>query len=245
MLYSSMTNRRFVLVGLTLIAFFISILEPVPRSNGIRNSYSSVRSSFEGIPDVPLDLGANQEFCKAFYDINVKMDMEFTVIATKLSKRNTNIFQTDDLNTGLRIEISPDGKLNAFVQSPDGGGPEKVLSVLAYDVVRVNKLAKINVSVHSGSLSLQIDDGPVASQEGNFRPTCNHVLIGGGYDSSRSTIGGVQAVVQIQDLKLGTTFGMPMRIRDVARILFTILILSLTWEYRRELSDSINKVTEE
>lgn len=245
MRYRSMTTRRNVLVGLSLIVFLISILEPVPGSKGSQNSYRSVRSSFEGIPDVPLDLGVKQEFCDAFYDSNVKMDIEFAVIATTLSRRNSNIFQTDDLNTGLRIEISPDGKLNAFVQSPDGGGPEKVLSVLAYDAIKVKSLTKIKVSVYSGTLSIQINDGPVSSRVGNFQPTCNHVLIGGGYDSTRTTIGDVQAVVRIQDLKLGITFGLPMRVRDIARIFFTLLIFVLAWEFRKEIFVSINEVTEE
>lgn len=229
------TNRRSVLVVLILLAFFVSILEPIASTNVSETIYKSMKSPLEGIADESLDLGSDQKFCRAFYDSNVKMDIDFTVNATILSKRYSNIFQTDDLNMGFRIEISPDGKLNAFVQSPDGGGPEKVLSVLANETIKDKISTKINISMYLNTLAVKINDGPIASQEGNFRPTCNHVLIGGGYDNTRTTIGDVRAVVRIQDSKLITTFGLSMRTRGIARILFTIFIICLAWEYRKKL----------
>lgn len=231
-----MTNRRLVLIVLTYIAFFVSILEPVIPKSVSENTYRSIKSSFKGIPDAPLDIGSDQKFCKAFYDSNVKMDIDFTITATKLSKRNTNIFQTDDLNTGFRIEIGPAGELTAFVQSPDGGGPEKVLSVLAYEVIKQKTLTRVQVSVYMNTLSVKIDDGAIASQQGNFQPSCNHVLFGGGYDNTRTTIGEVTATVRIQTSgKTVTTFGFPMQTRGIARIFFTFLLIGLIWEYRRKI----------
>jgi hypothetical protein len=231
-----MTNRRLVLIVLTYLAFFASILEPVQPTSELENTYRSIKSSFTGIPDAPLDIGSDQEFCRAFYQSNVKMDIDFTITVTKLSKRYTNIFQTDDLNSGFRIEIGQDGELTAFVQSPDGGGPEKVLSVLAYGVVKQKTLTRVHVSVYMNTLTVKIDDGAVASQQGNFQPSCNHVLFGGGYDNSRTTIGEVTAVVRIQTSgKTVTTFGFPMQTRGIARILFTLLLVGLIWEYRREI----------
>ena len=235
MLDRRMTNRRVVLIVLTLLAFFVSILEPVPRTSGSENVYKSLKSAFNGIPDVPLDLGSDQNFCRSFKDSNVKMNIDFTVKITTLDKRFTNIFQTDDLNAGLRIEISPDGKVNAFAASPDGGGPEKVLSVLANGVVKAKASSKISLSVISNTLTLQLNEGPIASREGNFQPTCNRVLIGGGYDNTRTTIGDVRATVRIQDSKLVTTFGLPMVARDTARILFTVFIVCLVWVSRKKI----------
>jgi len=227
--------RRVALIVLIMLSFFVSILEPLTPTSMSENVYKSKPSSFEGIPDEPLDLGANQNFCKAFNDSNVKIEIEFTVKIATLNKRNTNIFQTDDLNMGFRIEISSDGKLNAFVQSPDGGGPEKVLSVMASDVIKAKALTKVHVSAELNTLTVQVDDGEVTTREGNFQPTCNHVLIGGGYDGTRTTIGEVQAAVRIQTTKSVVTFGLPMKTRDVARITFTFLLITLAWEYRKKL----------
>jgi len=235
MLNGSTTIRRVALIVLIMLAFFVSILEPLIPTSMSENVYKSKPSSFEGIPDEPLDLGSDQKFCRAFYDNHVKMEIEFNINVTTLSKRYTNIFQTDNLNMGFRIEISPDGKLIAFVQSPDGGGPEKVLSVLADEVIKAKTLTKINISVYTKTLTVQVDDGQVASREGYFRPTCNHVLIGGGYDGTRTTIGEVQAAVRIQTTKSVVTFGLPMKTRNVARIAFTFLLIALAWEYRKKL----------
>ena len=232
------TIRRGTLIALSVLAFFVSILEPIAPISISENTYRSNKSSFEGIPDAPLDLGSKQQFCEAFYLNNVQMSIAFKLFVKTLSKRNTNIFQTDDLNKGFRIEISPEGKLNAFIQSPDGYGPEKVLSVLANDVVKANTFEKVNITVRSKVVTVQINDGVVVAQEGNFQPTCNHVLIGGGYDSTRTTIGEVQAVVRIQIAKPVLTFGLPMKARGIARIAFTLLLLVLAWEFRKKLFSS-------
>ena len=173
------TIRRVTLIVLSLLAFFVAILEPLAPTSISENNYKSKKSSFEGIPDEPLDLGSNQQFCEAFYDSNVQMSIEFEVFLTTLRKRYTNIFQTDDLNSGFRIEVSPDGKLTAFIQSPDGNGPEKVLSVLAGDVIKVKTLTRVKITAYSNVVTVQLNDGAVVTQEGDFRPTCNHVLIGG------------------------------------------------------------------
>jgi hypothetical protein len=228
------TNRRVVLAGLTLITFLLSILEPIPRTNVLENMYQSLKSPFVGLADEPLDLGSDQKFCRAFYDSRVKMDVDFMVNVTLVTERYANIFQTDNLNSGLRIEISPDGKLNVFVQSPDGG-PEKVVNILANGVVKSKALTKVIISVQQNVLTVQINDGPIAPLEGNFRPTCNRVLIGGGYDSNRTTFGGVRAVVRIQDSEIVTRFGLSLETRALARMLFTLLVVGHAWEYRKKL----------
>lgn len=234
----SQIYRRVALFVLTMLAFFVSILEvTTPITSTSENTYKSKKSSFEGILDEPLDLGTNQTFCEAFNNRNVKMDINFTVNATTLSNQWTNIFQTDDLNSGFRIEISSDGIVSVLVQSPDGGF-EKFLGVQANGVVKAKTLTKIQISVYSNTLSVKIDDGVDAYVQGDFRPTCNRVLIGGGYDSTRTTIGDVQAVVRIRTLKFVTTFGMPVKTREMARIIFTLLLVALACEYRKTLFKS-------
>ena len=230
--------RRVALLVLTAFAFFVSILEPIERIASVsENTYKSKKSSLEGIADEPLDLGPNQNFCEAFYNRNVKMNIDFTVDVTTLSNRWTNIFQTDDLNSGLRIEIGPDGVVGAVVQSPDGGSVE-FLGVQAKGVVKTQTLTKIAISVYPNNLTVKIDDGEDTYLEGNFQPSCNRVLIGGGFDSTRTTIGDVQATVRIETEELVTTFGMPMKTRTIARVVFTLLMVALAYEYRKELFKS-------
>lgn len=227
--------RRVSLFVLTILAFFVSILELNTSTTSIlENTYKSKNSSVDRIPDEPLDLGTNQNFCEAFYNRNVKMNIDFTVNATTLSNRWTNIFQTDDFNSGFRIEISSDGIVGAIVRSPDGEF-EDYLGVQANGLVKAKTLTKINISVSSNILTVKIDDGVEAYLQGDFRPACNNVLIGGGFDSTRTTIGDVQAVVRIQALKLVTTFGMPVKAREITRIIFTLLMVGLACEYRKKL----------
>jgi hypothetical protein len=229
--------RRVALIVLTMLAFFVSILEMTPTKVISENTQKYKKPSLEGISDVPLDLGANQNFCEAFYNSRVKMDIDFIVNATTLSNRWSNIFQTDDVNSGFRIEISSDGVLSAVVQSPDGGS-EQLLGVVANGVVKAKTLTKINISVYSNTITVKIDDGEEAYLAANFRPTCNRVLIGGGFDDTRTTIGDVQAVVRLQTLGFETTFGMPVKTREIARVIFTLLMVGIAFEYRKKLFKS-------
>lgn len=222
-----------MLAVVTTAAFFVSILEPIPRV--FEGNYQSQKSPFDGLADEPLDIGSNQMFCEAFYEGKANMEIDFTVTPTALRERFTNIFQTDDLNRGLRIEISPDGKLTGFVHSPDGTTPEKVVGILAGGSIRNRVTNSVFVSVQRGVIKLRVNDGPTSTQEGNFQPTCNRVLIGGGYDSSRATIGLVQASVRIQSSDFDLTFGLPKEIRTIARISFTLLLLAVVWEFRKNI----------
>lgn len=218
-----------------ILAFFGAILEPVPRTNQssyFDETYKSLQSPFKGMPDEPLDLGSDQKFCKAFYNKSEKMTLQLSVLATVVGNRYTNVFQTDDLNMGFRLEINPEGKLGAVVQSPDGG-PENFIWVMADGVIRANKLTNVSVSVFSKTLGLSIDGGPTAFLEGNFTPACKRVLIGGGFDSSRTTVGVVRARVQFEKVTNLTTFGLPMRVRDISRILFSFMMVAIVWEFRK------------
>lgn len=230
-----MNMRRYVLLVLTVLAFFVSILEALPQIDISEYVNKTLKSPSGKMMYEPLDLGADQKFCRAFDDTKKSVDIDFVVNVTTLSNRYTNIFQTDDLNKGLRLEISPEGKLNAFVASPDGAAPDKVIGVLSNGVIKPNTQTKIRVSVYSNTVGLSIDGGPVVAQEANFLPSCNRVLIGGGYDSSRSAIGNVQATVNVQETKYKTTFGLPMQVRTIARIIFTLLLVAVLWEFRKKI----------
>ena len=230
-----MKIRRLIVLVFTALTFFGSTLEALPRQNASEYKNSTPKTLIEGMPNEPLDLGFDQKFCRAFYEKNEKIDIYFTVRITMLRNRYTNIFQTDDLNMGLRLEIGPDGELNAFVRSPDGYGPEKVIGVLSYGFIKANSVTKIHISVHSNTLSVNIGDGPDKVQKGNFQPSCNRVLIGGGYDGTRTTIGDVRAIVGIQNSDQVTTFGLPIRVRDITRILFLLLLFALACDNRKNL----------
>ena len=219
----------------------MSILDRAPDVKA--NIYKPATYLSKEIDGKPIDLGSDQKFCKAFDDPNVKMDIYFTVTARTLAERYTNIFQTDDLNKGLRIEISPTGILAAHVQN--SFEPGNFGTVVANEIIKAKTLTRINISVHLNTLTVQINRGLVASEKFNFRPTCDRVLIGGGYDSTRTTIGTVRAEVRIYTLELVTTFGLPIRTRGIARILFIVLIIGFGWEYRKKLfvcnNDGLNQ----
>jgi len=230
-----MAIRRYVLLVSTAFAFFVSILEALPQENISKYENKSLESPDQEVMYEALDLGNDQKFCKAFYNAKEQIDIDFIANITTLDNRFTNIFQTDDLNRGLRLEISPDGKLNAFVSSPDGAAPDMVIGVLSSGVIKAKTLTKIRISVYSNTVGLSINGGPVVVQEGNFLPTCKRVLIGGGFDNTRTAIGFVQATVNVYDTRYVTTFGLPMQVRNIARIIFTLLLVALIWEFRKKL----------
>lgn len=228
-----MVIRRRVMLVLTMLAFFVSILEPVLQENVAQYRNSAPKVPIAGIANETFDLGPDQSFCRAFYNKNEKLDLEFLVNITPLNNRYTNIFQTDNLNRGLRLEIGPEGKLTASVYSPVGGGSEKVIRIQSNGAIKAKTSTKILLTVFSNKLALNIDDGPVAMQEGDFLPSCNHVLVGGGYDDTRTAIGDVQVTVRLQTSKIVTTFGLPMRARNIARMFFSIFLVTLLWEFRK------------
>ena len=230
-----MKIRRYMLLVLTVLAFFLSILEALPQGGISKYVNKTLKSPINQMMFEPLDLGADHKFCRALDNTRERIDIDFTVNITTLSNRYTNIFQTDDLNKGLRLEINPEGKLNAFVSSPDGAAPDKVIGVLANGHIKTKTLTNVRVSIYSNTVELSIDDGPVVAQEANFSPLCNHVLIGGGYDNSRTTIGNVQTTVNVQDPKYKTTFGLPMQTRTIARVIFTLLLVAVLCEFRKNI----------
>ena len=224
--------KKIVITVLTVLAFFVSILD---RDRDVKeNIYKPSTYLFKEIDGKPLDLGSDQKFCKAFVDPNVKMDIHFTVTAKGLAERYTNIFQTDDLNKGLRIEINPTGILAVHVQKSFELG--NYGSVVANEIIKAKTLTRINISVYLNTLTVQINDGLIASNNvADLRPTCDRVLIGGGYDSTRTTLGKVRAKVRIYTLESVTTFGLPMRTRGIARILFIVFTVGFAWQYRKKL----------
>lgn len=231
-----MDKKRLVILIVGSLSFLGAILEPEMRISEVAPiSYKSTKSPFNGMPADPLDLGKNASFCRAFEDKNVTMEIHFDVYVAHQNGRYTNIFQTDDVNKGMRIEISSKGATGIVVRDASGsGGNSDFLAIEAKGLVPGNKWTRINVSIAKSRIQIGIDQEELVALDGSFEPSCERVLIGGGFDLTRTTIGQVRMEAIITTTKETLTFGLPMSVRGVARVLFTLMLLCLIVQHRKK-----------
>jgi hypothetical protein len=218
---------RILLTIMICVSFLGSILEPVDRIESlVETSYTSLGT--------PLELGKIPALCEAFQRKNIEVRLIFKVKASSIEGRYTNIFQSDDLNSGFRIEIDQEGDPGLVINTSETSNSEFTV-LMPRGVVLENQETEIEVMIFYGSkIQMTIGKEEPKVVEGIFRPSCNRVQIGGGYDSTRSTIGIVQARIFIAATRVTANFGIPLSARKASRSLFTILLVALYLSNRKK-----------
>ena len=224
-----MDKKRLVILIVGSLSFLGAILEPEMRiSEQAPISYKSQKSPLDGMPAEPLDLGMDTSFCRAFEDKNVTIEIHFDVYVEHRNGRYTNVFQTDDVNKGMRIEINSKGATGIIVGNTSGSGENSnFVGIEAKGLVPGNKWTRINVLIAKSRIQIGIDQEELVALDGSFEPSCEHVLIGGGFDVTRTTIGQVRMEAIITKSTETLTFGLPVSVSRVARVLFTLMLLYL------------------
>jgi hypothetical protein len=134
--------------------------------------------------DAPLELGS----LGANSDIEFDLELEFRAAD---DSNHPNLLQTDDLNNGLRIEIT--GETIALVSAPTGrpANPDGLVLSTALEVGRWYRLKLSALS--PGSVRIQLnDDHPIVLNRRSFK--ANNVRIGIGFDNERRFSGDIRGL---------------------------------------------------
>ncbi len=106
-----------------------------------------------------------------------------------------NLFQTADLNSGLRAEVRADGLLTLVLPALDGLQPEG-LSSLVHLEPGIPHQIKLSYS-DSGMASVAINDRTIRRRFSPETISCENMRIGQGFDSSRVFLGPHELTITI------------------------------------------------
>jgi hypothetical protein len=135
--------------------------------------------------DAPLELGS---LAAANSDIEFDLELEFRAAD---DSNHPNLLQTDDLNNGLRIEIT--GKTIALISSPTDrpAAPDGLIFSTALEIGRWYRFKLSALS--QGSVRIQLaDDHPIVLNRRFFK--AHNVRIGIGFDNERRFSGDIRGL---------------------------------------------------
>jgi hypothetical protein len=188
--------------------------------------YSTKRSWEDGPSDAVRYIKGREELCKHLERETDESRFEFVVLPRSLSDYQ-NIFQTSELNKGVRIEIDKTGTIGALAGTPNN----QYIAVGSGPVAVIGKEIKIRVRVVAQSgVYLRVGDAPETFTPGLPQPACDRILLGQGFDQTRifdGTVSSTMSIGESQDL---------VPLRKQARLLGQILLFSsfLVWALRRD-----------
>ncbi len=164
-------------IGLTLIAvgsifWFLNVL-PSRFETADKFSYQ--------IDGTPLDLGEEPRICSTLSRKYGEVRISIFVIPNSL-RNFQNIFQTSDLNAGIRLEIDENGSTGVIVA---GETANDLLMVGSASRLSVGKMSSISILIaHNSGITMSIDDIK-STLLGIANPKCDQLRIGVGFDDNR------------------------------------------------------------
>ena len=158
------------------------------------------------------------KICKAWRSLGGSL-----LIGGSASISNTgsyqNLFQTDDLNNGIRLEMSPDFNLGLII----GNAADPSYSVMDFGRIKdLNRELVFTILLEGEDVQAEIN-GLKSSVRSPTRAVCANFLVGQGYDESRRYGGKIVASFE-------STFDAPIlnRERSEELILFVQICLMLS-----------------
>ena len=173
--------------------------------------------------DSIIPLGSHPEICRVLDQVwgSIEGETEGTI---QTLKGYQNLFQTDDGNLGIRLEVSQSGVAALVVSSPPETSFEKFVYVVASGLIEEGKKFHLYFRVSfDGGLTLKLDSQPAQTVYSNINPTCQNVQLGVGYDISRKTIGTTKTTIT----EVGRAGLSSFRGSEIAIILLFVIGLTL------------------
>ena len=107
-----------------------------------------------------------------------------------------NLFQTDNGNHGIRVEITELGVIALIVSSPVESEFGKFSYAVANGTVTENRTFHIFYQVSfDGTLTIRLDKERPRSVYANINPRCNKVILGSGFENSRKFLGNAKITI--------------------------------------------------
>lgn len=164
-------------ISLTLVAVgsIFWFLNALPSRFEVAEKYSNE------IDGRPRDQGGVPRICDVLSQKHG--EVRISILVTPNSLRNfQNIFQTSDLNAGIRLEIDENGSAGVIVA---GEKLENLLIVSSPSRLSVGKRSSISILIaHDSGVTMSIDDIK-STLLGTVNPKCNRLRTGVGFDDTR------------------------------------------------------------
>lgn len=200
----------------------------------------------------PVSLGALPDVCDGLADgKSVKIGVAGTI--DKLVNYQ-NFFQTDNENRGIRVEVDESGAVALLVasDSPDGFD-----AVVAPTIISAGTVSLEFLITNGTELSVLANQQKETTNSSSLRPLCNNVVIGAGFDSSRTTLGSIVVTFTVVEEipRFVPTFvveglnNSPLRTILLGLLTYSLLMatmnLSIYWQAKRASTSSEEEVQPE
>ena len=127
-----------------------------------------------------VDYSQQHTICDVLSQENGKIEIAFTAKQYEIGTYQ-DFFQTDDLNLGIRIEREPSGTVSLIIAQIDG---TFVGTGVALDSRQLALFGKATIK-STGEYSLVVNGVSNKGRAAIFRPSCDHLLVGQGFNSER------------------------------------------------------------
>jgi hypothetical protein len=178
-----------VLGALLWLIGLIWLLATFPKDTYHRTSLTGT-TNFSIMP-----LGSHPEICRVLEEKwgSIEGEIEGTI---QNLKGYQNLFQTDEGNSGIRIEVTQSGRAALVVSSPLKTEVGKLAFSEAFGTIEAGKKFHIYFQVSfNGVLTIKLDSERAHAVYSNINPTCENVQLGVGFDISRKAMGTTKTTI--------------------------------------------------
>ena len=142
-----------------------------------------------------LPLGFYPEICRVLYEEWGSIEGETEGVILNL-KGYQNLFQTDDGNLGIRLEVSQNGEAALVVSSPLKTEVGNLAFIRASGSIEEGKKFHLYFQItFDGTLTIKLDNQRAQYVYSNINPTCSNVQLGVGFDISRKAMGTTKTTI--------------------------------------------------
>ena len=142
-----------------------------------------------------------------------------------------NIFQTSNVNSGVRLEVDRFGKFGVLVrdtreEQESFVGVSSSLPLIKHQINRIEVLF-----LETGEIFLRLNGKDVGTLAAATAPRCDNFRLGVGFDDSRKFDGTVSMLITNQERPHLTLFGLPILLRTIFQFfsVFGLLFLLLAY----------------
>jgi len=128
------------------------------------------------------DLGEESRICNILEKKHG--EVRISILVTPNALRNwQNIFQTSDVNAGIRLEIDENGLSGVIVSE---GTPDQLLGASSPSLLTIGKQSSISIIIaHDSGITISVNGEGVSGVTGVVKPKCDRLRIGVGFDDTR------------------------------------------------------------
>ena len=183
---------RLMIVGILLfLVGLILLLATFPKDVYDRISLSGTTNYSYSV----LPLGFYPEICRVLDEKWGSIEGETEGVIHHL-KGYQNLFQTDDGNLGIRLEVTPSGEVALVVSSPLKTEVGKLAFIGAAGSIKEGIKFQIYFKItFDGVLIIKLDNQQAQYVHSNINPTCRNVKLGVGFDVTRKTLGTTKTTI--------------------------------------------------